>query len=72
MKLMGQISDMIHISKGCGIFIDYGENQILSDSLWGIKDHKFVKMDKILSHPGTIDLSAYVNFEGLKAVAERH
>ena len=67
---MGQVSEMIKLSKGAGLAIDYGENCALEDSLRGIKNHKYQSMKKILTQPGTIDLSAYVNFSALRAAAE--
>ena len=33
MLLMSQMSDMVNLTQGMGLVIDYGENQAMSDSL---------------------------------------
>ncbi len=51
--------------------VDYGEDQALSNSIRGIKEHKLYK-DQIdmLDLVGEIDLSAYVNFKQITEVAK--
>ena len=63
------MADVVNLTKGHGLVVDYGENQALSDSLWGIKNHKYVDMDTILHKPGEVDLSCYVNFQSLSHIA---
>jgi SAM-dependent MidA family methyltransferase len=49
--------------------MDYGENQGFSDSVRGIRNHKFVK--NFLDYPGEVDISAYVNFLSLNESASK-
>lgn len=51
--------------------IDYGENQAFSDSIRGIRRHKFIRNEDILEFPGEIDISAYVNFAHLSQAAKK-
>ena len=53
-----------------GGFVDYGEDHAFSNSFRGIKDHKLIKdWPSIFHNIGTLDLTAYVNFKQLAAVA---
>lgn len=49
---------------GAALIIDYGHDRASSDSLRGIKEHKFVD---VLMEPGEVDLSAFVDFAALKS-----
>jgi len=48
---------------GAALLIDYGQDGPYENSLVAIKDHEFVD---ILSEPGKVDLSAYVDFEAMR------
>jgi NADH dehydrogenase [ubiquinone] 1 alpha subcomplex assembly factor 7 len=52
---------------GAALFIDYGENETLGESLRGIKNHKLANP---LQEPGFVDLSALVDFASFAHVAE--
>ncbi|CAG9320125.1 unnamed protein product [Blepharisma stoltei] len=71
-SLMTQICDFINSTVGAGIIIDYGENHSFSNSIRGIKGHEKLDADKWLQMPGKVDLSAYVDFSTLKAVADTY
>jgi NADH dehydrogenase [ubiquinone] 1 alpha subcomplex assembly factor 7 len=60
---------LIAKNNGACLFVDYGEDSYFSDSIRGIRKHKFVENQQILEFPGEIDLSAYVNFRNLAAAA---
>ena len=48
---------------GVGLIIDYGLEQIRTDRLRGIKDHRFVS---IFNNVGEVDISSDVEFEAIK------
>lgn len=61
--------ELVRERKGAALIIDYGSNGPSSDSLRGIKDHKFCHP---LMEPGQVDLSVDVDFSYLaRAVNER-
>ncbi|XP_020597293.1 protein arginine methyltransferase NDUFAF7, mitochondrial isoform X2 [Phalaenopsis equestris] len=62
-----QIAKRISADGGGALIIDYGKNEIISDSLQAIRKHKFVN---ILDDPGSADLSAYVDFTAIRRSAE--
>ncbi|KAL0917922.1 hypothetical protein M5K25_013031 [Dendrobium thyrsiflorum] len=66
-ELTHQIAKRISIDGGGALIIDYGKNEIISDSLQAIRKHKFVH---ILDDPGSADLSAYVDFAAIRHSAE--
>ena len=47
---------------GAALFIDYGQDRRIEDSLRGIKNHQYVHP---LQEPGLVDLSADVNFQDI-------
>lgn len=54
---------------GSALFIDYGHSKSgFGDTLQAIKDHEYCD---VLAHMGEADLTAHVDFEALKNVAER-
>ncbi|PKA50949.1 hypothetical protein AXF42_Ash007605 [Apostasia shenzhenica] len=66
-ELTHQISKRISDDGGGALIIDYGKNEIITDSLQAIRKHKFVH---ILDNPGSADLSAYVDFAAIQHAAE--
>lgn len=70
-SLTRDLCNIIELSRGMGLIIDYGEDHGFSNSFRGIKNHKLVKDDaEILAHAGNIDLTAYVNFRHIAEVAK--
>ncbi|KAJ8546080.1 hypothetical protein K7X08_018663 [Anisodus acutangulus] len=67
MYLTQEIAKRIGSDGGGALIIDYGLNEIVSDSLQAIRKHEFVN---ILDNPGTADLSAYVDFAAMRHSAE--
>ncbi|KAJ8466944.1 hypothetical protein OPV22_029496 [Ensete ventricosum] len=67
MELTHQIAKRISLDGGGALIIDYGKDGLISDSLQGIRKHKFVD---ILDNPGSADLSAYVDFASVRHSAE--
>jgi SAM-dependent MidA family methyltransferase len=69
-SLMKELSNIVELSRGMALLIDYGEDHAFSNSFRGVMNHKLVKDDKqILANVGNIDLTAYVNFRHLAEVA---
>ncbi|KAI8893442.1 S-adenosyl-L-methionine-dependent methyltransferase [Globomyces pollinis-pini] len=58
-----EISFRIAKNGGTGLFIDYGMEDIRTDRIRGIKDHKWVSP---FSTPGKVDLSSDVEFSAIK------
>jgi len=54
-----QIAHILKRCRGAALFIDYGEDRTQEDSLRGFKSHKQVS---VLSEPGTVDVTADVDF----------
>lgn len=80
-SLTQEIIQMLEVSRGTALIIDYGEDHAFSNSfrvslrltnaLKGIKDHKIVKeFDQIVDNIGQIDLTSYVNFAQIKKISE--
>ena len=62
-KFTKDICNLLELSRGIGLVIDYGEDHSFSNSFRGLKNHKLVKNDSdILANIGNIDLTSYVNF----------
>ena len=59
-------------TSGVCLIIDYGADFSFSNTLRGIKGHKFVNDDTILKRPGEVDLSVNVNFADLAAITKHH
>jgi NADH dehydrogenase [ubiquinone] 1 alpha subcomplex assembly factor 7 len=67
---MGEIARRLKEQGGAALIIDYGPFELRSGStLQAIRDHQ--KVD-IFAHPGQADLTAHVDFELLRHVAESH
>ncbi|CAH8384940.1 unnamed protein product [Eruca vesicaria subsp. sativa] len=67
MDLTQEMAKRIGSDGGGALIIDYGRDELISDSLQAIRKHKFVN---ILDDPGSADLSAYVDFPSIKHSAE--
>ncbi len=68
--LMAEISQRLREQGGAALIIDYGHMELRSGStLQALKSHK--KVD-VFAHPGDADLTAHVDFELLKHVAEQY
>ncbi|KAL0669201.1 hypothetical protein Bca4012_031905 [Brassica carinata] len=67
MDLTQEIAKRIGSDGGGALIIDYRKDEIISDSLQAIREHKFVN---ILDNPGSADLSAYDDFPSIKHSAE--
>ena len=62
-SLTKDICNLLELSRGMGLIIDYGENHSFSNSFRALKNHKLIKDDdEILQNIGNIDLTSYVNF----------
>lgn len=59
---MNSLSELIAKINGAALIIDYGEDHAFTDSIRGIRKHKFIREKDILQYPGECDLSVYVNF----------
>jgi NADH dehydrogenase [ubiquinone] 1 alpha subcomplex assembly factor 7 len=62
--LAADIARRIKANSGAAIFIDYGQDGPYENSLVAIQDHRFVD---VLAEPGKVDLSAYVDFDAMRA-----
>jgi len=62
--VMETISENIVKHGGLGLIVDYGENSSDRHSIRGFKDHEL--KDDILNNPGTMDITANVDFGFLK------
>lgn len=69
-NIMTDMAELISITKGAGLIIDYGENQALTNSIRAIKGHKYLSEPEMIRMPGKADLSAYVNFRALSFAAQ--
>ncbi|XP_004505701.1 uncharacterized protein [Cicer arietinum] len=67
MDLTQNIVERISSDGGGALIIDYGLDEVVSDSLQAIRKHKFVNL---LDDPGSADLSAYVDFASIRHFAE--
>ncbi len=66
--LMAEIANRLRDQGGAALVIDYGHMELRSGStLQALKSHK--KVD-VFTHPGDADITAHVDFELLKQVAE--
>ncbi len=67
---MTEIAQRLKQQGGAALIIDYGSFELRAGStLQALKDHQ--KVD-VLTHPGEADLTAHVDFELLKDVAEKN
>jgi SAM-dependent MidA family methyltransferase len=62
-----EISARISAYGGAALFIDYGEDESLGDTLQAVKSHQKVSP---LSTPGQADLTAHVDFGALRKAAQ--
>ena len=66
--LASDLSRRIKTNGGAALLIDYGQDGPYESSLTAIKDHEFVD---VLCEPGKVDLSAYVDFDAVRASCRR-
>ena len=70
-SLTKEICNLLELSRGMGLVIDYGEAHSFSNSFRGLKNHKLVKDEtEIMANIGNIDLTTYVNFSQISEVAK--
>ncbi|KAJ2741563.1 hypothetical protein GGI20_005099 [Coemansia sp. BCRC 34301] len=65
-RIMIQLADWISANNGMGLVIDYGADWTQGDTFRGIKEHRFANP---LSLPGSMDLTADVDFSYLRFAA---
>ncbi|KAJ2578577.1 hypothetical protein GGH95_003395 [Coemansia sp. RSA 1836] len=65
-RVMIQLADWISANSGMGLVIDYGADWTQGDTFRGIKEHRFANP---LSSPGSMDLTADVDFSYLRFAA---
>ena len=71
MNLTKDICNLLELSKGMALVIDYGENHAFSNSFRALKNHTLIKDEtEIMENIGNIDLTAYVNFQQVSEVAK--
>lgn len=62
-SLTKDINNIVELSKGMSLIIDYGESHNFSNSFRALKNHQLIKDDQvILDNVGNLDLTTYVNF----------
>ncbi|KAJ2156921.1 hypothetical protein GGF46_004858 [Coemansia sp. RSA 552] len=66
-RIMSQLADLISHGGGAGLVIDYGQDWTQGDTFRGIKHHKFAHP---LGSPGSMDLTADVDFSFLRLAAK--
>ncbi|KAJ2891768.1 hypothetical protein IWW38_003483, partial [Coemansia aciculifera] len=66
-RIMIQLADWISANNGMGLVIDYGADWTQGDTFRGIKGHRFVDP---LDSPGSMDLTADVDFSYLRFAAQ--
>ncbi|KAJ1643195.1 hypothetical protein LPJ64_005007 [Coemansia asiatica] len=64
---MTLLAEWISANKGMGLVVDYGQDWTQGDTFRGIKSHKFTNP---LSSPGSMDLTADVDFSYLRYAAK--
>ncbi|KAJ1675694.1 hypothetical protein EV182_000759 [Spiromyces aspiralis] len=65
--VMGSIAKLVDRGRGVGLVIDYGQDWSKGDTFRGIRKHKFANP---LEAPGTMDLTADVDFSFLRRSAD--
>lgn len=65
--IIGDITARIATHGGAALIIDYGDWRSRGDTLQAVQNHKPVP---ILTAPGTVDLTAHVDFEALSLAAQ--
>ncbi|KAJ1831573.1 hypothetical protein LPJ63_004197 [Coemansia sp. RSA 2711] len=65
-RIMAQLAEWISTHQGMGLIVDYGQDWTQGDTFRGIKSHKFANP---LSLPGSMDLTADVDFSYLRFAA---
>ena len=68
--LTKDICNLLELSNGMALVIDYGEYHSFANSFRGLMNHKLIKDEQtILDNVGNIDLTTYVNFQAISEVA---
>ncbi|KAJ2863880.1 hypothetical protein GGI22_001851 [Coemansia erecta] len=65
-RVMAQVADWVSSKRGMGLVIDYGQDWTQGDTFRGIRNHRFAHP---LSAPGSMDLTADVDFSYLRYAA---
>ncbi|KAJ1993692.1 hypothetical protein GGI25_001583 [Coemansia spiralis] len=65
-RVMAQLADWISTRNGMGLIMDYGQDWTQGDTFRGVRSHKFANP---LSMPGSMDLTADVDFSYLRYAA---
>jgi len=69
LSLMATLGNSIASHGGAALIIDYGHSETAcGDTLQAVKDHQF---HDFLADPGDADLTAHVDFQALKEIAEQ-
>ncbi|EWM26639.1 Putative S-adenosyl-L-methionine-dependent methyltransferase MidA [Nannochloropsis gaditana] len=63
LQLAQHVAERVSRTGGAALFVDYGEDMAQGDTLRGLKMHALVHP---LAEPGEVDLSADVDFQGLR------
>lgn len=72
-SIIKDINNIVELSRGMALVIDYGENHGFSNSFRGLKNHSLVKdEEEILANIGNIDLTTYVNFRQIGEIAKQN
>lgn len=63
------VSELLKTRRGAALFIDYGHEGGLGDTLQAVKNHAFAP---VLEDAGNADLTSHVDFSALKQIAQDH
>lgn len=66
-EFVRDVSTLLKDRRGAALFIDYGHEGGIGDTLQAVKNHKFVS---VLEDIGNADLTSHVDFAALRAAAE--
>ena len=65
-----EIAQLVELTRGAALVVDYGEDHAFANSFRGIQNHKIIKdWPTIFNEVGRLDLTAYVNFKQIAQVA---
>jgi len=65
------LANLIELTRGAALVVDYGEDHAFSNSFRGIQNHKLIKdWPTIFNEVGRLDLTSYVNFNQVSQVAQ--
>lgn len=69
-EFMADMCRLVWLRGGGVMTIDYGSNHSMSNTIRGIRNHKFV--NSFINDPGNCDLSAYVDFNLLTHICSSY